>query len=61
MADRAHRDRQAKSDKFAALKLARQGGRREWKVRSSRIRVDARRLHAANTSFALLGRRCRDI
>ncbi|KAI0285993.1 DNA polymerase alpha catalytic subunit [Russula aff. rugulosa BPL654] len=31
MADRARRDRQSKSDKFAALKLARQGGRREWK------------------------------
>ncbi|KAH9072265.1 DNA polymerase alpha catalytic subunit [Lactarius deliciosus] len=31
MADRSRRDRQAKADKFAALKLARQGGRREWK------------------------------
>ena len=39
MADRARRDRQAKSDKFAAFKLARQGGRREWKVSSTRIRV----------------------
>ena len=37
MADRARRDRRAKSDKFAAFRLARQGGRREWKVRSSRI------------------------
>lgn len=36
MADRAHRDRQAKSDKFAAFKLVRQGGRREWKVRLQR-------------------------
>ena len=55
MTDRARRDRQAKSDKFAALKLARQGGRREWKVRhgSSRIRVGSRRLHAANTSFCV--------
>jgi hypothetical protein len=51
MADRARRDRQAKSDKFAALRLARQGGQRKWKVRCSCIRVGSRRSHAANTSF----------
>ena len=44
MTDRARRDRQAKPDKFAALKLARQGGRREWKVCSTRMRVGLRRL-----------------
>ena len=39
MADRSRRERQAKPDKFAALKLARQGGRRDWKVRLNGIRV----------------------
>ncbi|KAH9066550.1 DNA polymerase alpha catalytic subunit [Lactarius vividus] len=37
MADRLRRDRQAKADKFAALKLARQGGRREWKEEEAEI------------------------
>ena len=53
MADRTRRDRQAKSDKFAALRLARQGGRREWKVCGDHIRVGSRRLHATNSSFAV--------
>ena len=52
MTDRARRDRQAKPDKFAALKLARQGGRREWKVCSTRMRVGSRRLRTINTSFS---------
>ena len=53
MADRARRDRQTKSDKLAAYRLARQGGRREWKVRCSRIRVGSRHLHAANPSVCI--------
>jgi hypothetical protein len=51
MADRLRRERQAKPDKFAALKLARQGGGRDWKVRGSGIRVDLGRSDAANFSF----------
>lgn len=37
MADRSRRERQTKADKFAALKLARQGGRREWKEEDAEI------------------------
>ncbi|KAI0272419.1 hypothetical protein BC834DRAFT_921889 [Gloeopeniophorella convolvens] len=37
MADRSRRERQTKTDKFAALKLARQGGRREWKAKDAEI------------------------
>ncbi|KAI9509680.1 hypothetical protein F5148DRAFT_1185768 [Russula earlei] len=37
MADRSRRDRQAKPDKFVALRLARQGVRRDWKGEEAEI------------------------
>ena len=41
MADRSRRERQAKPDKFAALRRAREGGRREWKVSGSTYTIRA--------------------
>jgi hypothetical protein len=59
MADRSRRE-PSKTDKFAALKLARQGGRREWKVCVVAVyALNSRRSDASDSSFRVLRERMR--
>ena len=59
MADRSRRE-PSKTDKFAALKLARQGGRREWKVCVVAVyALNSRHSDASDSSFRVLRERMR--